>query len=613
MRPDDPCRIHAPVVAALEEYGDLALDPEAVEDARAHLATCGRCQARSRSFARMDGALRGTMRAEGATLTLSTADLLAAIGADHEPRERRTPMLSVITMRDEDDMDDEDQTTHQPGQTGEEVVAAAATNGAPARTFAALPSLKPATHQPAWRRNLTSLVAVAAVIALVGGILGAMTLSGRLHGALGSHHTGPVATATDQGFPYAGIVNSYQIRAISMYSPTDGYAVALNQFSQLNQVAILRIAHGVATKQTTLSIPGGFGPTSLQALSATNVWLMFQNAGQGNFYHYDGTGWALTHLPAPAGAQGNSVGVLAYQMGSATEGWAIAGYSSTTIDPNGISPWLLAYYRYDGSSWHIEQADHAATVGGIVQKGSTPGATYSANYQINGISATTGGDVWATGWVQTTDSNGNVTYTQSVILHRAGGVWHVARTAKNDQYFGIAMSSPTRGWVFGMRNQPTTLGPDPVITITNQTPIALSWDGVRWSPATIPQRTQSQLDVQFNQIVASGPANAWLIGSSSGTSFTLGSKYADDNTYLAHFDGARWSLAPLPQIAAINPHNDPTQVNQVAFNIVTLAPNGDLWLAGGVTVGVRESARYTPLLYRYSGGQWTSVTLPAKI
>ncbi|HEX9038307.1 MAG TPA: hypothetical protein VF808_15100 [Ktedonobacterales bacterium] len=601
MRTNDPCRIHAPVLAALHEYEELGLDLEAVDAARAHLVSCANCQERRHSWTRLDDAVRATMRA-GAAPDFSTADLLAAIGADHEPRERRTPMLSVVRMKDVYDMDDETQHAPSLAQTSE---------AASAPTFAPLPSIKPASRQPTWRRALTGLVAVAAVVALVGGIAGAMSITGRLHGALGGHHINAVATQTAQGLTQPGGGAYYQIAALSMDSATDGWAVVVNEMSPTS-TTILHITHGVAVKQATL--PGGMsGPVTLQALSPTNVWLLFQTGGTGNFYHYDGIGWMQPILPAPANAQGNGVAVQAYNMVSPTEGWAIISYGVMQQFSPGTdgSVQKFAFYRYDGANWHIEPADQAATVAEVPGPGSSSTSYVGESIQISAISVAPGGDAWATGWIQVGDQNGNTTTWISYIYHHMAGAWHVAQVAKDYQYTGIVMASAGRGWIIGQRIKTTRIAVTTVpYTVTSQDPVVLAWDGARWAPAAIPPLTQSQLGMQFNQLVASSPSDAWLVGPSNNTTLSANKQYASDNTYLAHFDGARWSTVALPQIAAIKSSNDVVAVSQASFNVVATTPAGDLWLAGVLTNGTAPGDQSAPLFYYYANSQWTSLPLP---
>ncbi len=599
MRTDDSCRIHEPALAALDEYEELALDADDVDAARAHLASCPRCQARRRMWARLDDALRDALASTVATPALTTAGLLATIGADHEPSERRTPMLSVIYVRDEEAMDDE-HASATPSPATETPTAGA---GKPA--FAPLPTLTP-HRQPTWRRALTSAAAVGVAAALIAGIAGAMTLAGHLRGAqttAASKLKSASATQTAQAAPPT-IAAQYQITALSMDSPTDGWAIEVNEMGNMNAAIVLHIVNGSVIQQTTLASFFG-SQANLQALSPTDVWVTFS---QGTFfYHYNGQTWTQAHLPAPADAAGNSVSLEMFHMLSPSEGWAIASYTPGSSATSAGAINRLAFYRYDGTAWRVEPAEKAATVGGSVPTGN---GAYAV--QFTGISATPGGDVWATGYLQTQDANGNPSSTTGYIYHRVGGVWRLAQTLSGDVLSGIAMSGPSSGWIIGQSVKVVQEGGNiSPYKVTQTAPIALGWNGGRWSPAAIPQPDQTQQGMQLNQIVATSPSNVWVVGSANGTSYTAGSPYASDSTYLIHYDGSRWSRASLPQIAAINPTHDPTVINQMTFQNIALTPSGDLWMAGNLWVGPNHINQYFPLLYRYSGGQWNSIPLPA--
>jgi anti-sigma factor RsiW len=609
MRDNDPCRIHEPTLAALDELDELALDPDAVEAARAHLAQCPRCQARRRMWARLDDALRDALSSTAAPPALSTADLLAAIGADHEPSERRTPMLSVIYIRDEEIMDDEQISATPSTQTSDAPITTATGSGASTRNFAPLPALKP-DRQMGWRRALTGLVAVAVVIALLGSITGVMALTGHLRGAQTTTASKLDASATQTAqaatptFP-----PDYQITALSMDSATDGWAVLCNMTGDLNTFIILHISNSVAVQQTTLKA-AAIDPTILQALSPTNVWLMF-SPGTDNLYHYDGSGWMLAHLPAPANAMGNSVTILSLEMLSPTEGFAIGAYSVMESTAPGTSESVskLIFYRYDGSTWSIEPAEKAATVDNFRAPSTTSG--YSA--QITGLSAMSGGDVWATGYLQMLDTNGNPSSTTGFIYHRQGGVWRLAQTLRDDALYGVAMTGPNSGWIIGQHVQVKQVGGNIApYKVTTNTPIVLQWNGASWSSIAIPHPDQTQSGLTLTHINFSSPTSVWITGQPAGSSFTTNSPYASDNSYLIHYDGTHWSRVSLPQVAAINPNHDASSVTEVSFDITAPTSSGDLWIAGQLAIGTDlRSSQHAPLLYRYFGGQWTNIPLPA--
>ncbi len=89
------CERFAPTLAMLDTPD---LDPAERAAALAHLAGCAHCQADQAAYARMDTALRATFGAQAAS-PLRTAELLAAIGATHEPAPRHARPHSPRNQR----------------------------------------------------------------------------------------------------------------------------------------------------------------------------------------------------------------------------------------------------------------------------------------------------------------------------------------------------------------------------------------------------------------------------------------------------------------------------------------------------------------------------------
>lgn len=611
MRTDDPCRGHAPILAALEEYTEAGLDPLAVAAARAHLATCPRCQARRRAWAAMDGALRATLRADGASMAATTADLLAAIGADHEPRERRTPMLSVVTLKDVDEMDGE----NQPEPAEHDAPNTTATTGP---TFAALPSLKPGPRQPRWRRSLTGLVAVAAVVALVAGVFGALNLSGRLRGATGAHSAKTAATATakaSQANQNAGPPPA--IYGLNFTSPTDGWLVV----SSSNGAGSGDLYHDTSGHLAKVSsIPNAEGQSvRLRVFSPSDMWaIAVPGVGAS---HFDGHTWTLVNLPTPPGVTGieGSPTIGAMDIVSPTEGWAV-GSAFVYFSPTGAQVLTNFFYHYDGSSWTLDPADSQAMVAQLGGADATPtpdtGQGGPSNQpQLTGVSATPGGDVWATGYIQLQAGSPNSGYSgydaTSFLYHRVNGVWHVAQVAPHTEYDNILMTGPHSGWIIGQTVQVVKGGGSIPYTSVSYSPAVWSWDGARWSQAAIPAPTAFQDGLTLRQIAATSPSNVWILGATDGSSMSSGA-YASDTDYLIHYDGASWSTVALPQIGRFNPNNV-TALTQVSFDQLAVTDSGGVWIAGNLITGVEGSGKpfqFVPLLYSYANGQWTSNPLP---
>ena len=459
--------------------------------------------------------------------------------------------------------------------------------------FAPLPSLKRERRPFSWRRLFTILGVILSALALVAVGVGALTviLTQRPQVAFLSARateTAAVSHANQFGPPQSRIL------ALSMDSASDGWVV---EFGNAKGPAVLHIVNGAAHFQVILPVTN-YGPPVLQALSSTDVWLLFTQ-GQSIFYHYDGHAWTPVTLPSPSDAAG-SVALAQFFMRSPADGWAIGTYAVT-----GESSQKVAFYHYDGSAWRGEPADPSASTGSVTN---VPNGSQSYG-TITGISAAPGGDVWATGYLLTQDQNGNTTGVSGFIYHRSNGIWYATKLA-NQELYGIAMTGPSSGWIIGANDKITQFGSDPIIYETNQTPMALRWNGARWAPTTIPTPDQAQVGLRLLTVAAASPTDVWIDGSPNSSSFTANSDLASDLDYLIHYDGAHWTRVSLPPVAALNPNHDATTFNTASFPNIAPAGAGGLWVAGGLTVQQGQTGSYRPLLYSYLGGQWTNIPLP---
>jgi anti-sigma factor RsiW len=589
MGSEDLCRMYAPILAALDEYAESGMEAETVTKAQAHLAGCARCQARYHGWREQDGALRASLAATPIPTELTAANLLAAIGANHEPRERRPVMLSLVTLRNEYDVDDETQTP---------LMQSGANNNPSAQPgFAPVPAIRSLRQpQTPWRRALSGLLAVAAVAALIAGVTSALNLTGRLGAAHPTESAHASATTTNQSdqsgqanFPSA---SDYGISSLSMDSATDGWAAVYSK--DPSQCIILHITNSSVIKQATLVIPNvSCDYATIQALAPTDVWLVSSNLfgePSGVLYHYDGAGWRLVSLPAPANVAVQHFQPIALQMHSPTDGVVIGEYD--TVNSQGVAGYI--YYHYDGSVWRIERTVN------------------SSNGTVYTISATPDGDTWAAGAVQPTDASNSAGAT--TVYHRVNDAWQVSRQLTNFYVADVTMASPSVGWMVGSSDG-TTLNSSGG-TDGYEYPAVFAWDGVRWSEITlpgIPQDRSQDTDVTLSEIAAASPTNAWVLGTVSNTLPPAIVPYASETSFLDHFDGRTWTQVALPNIVAYSPPNSITSTNAVAFDKVVTAPNGDLWIMGVWGIGSWTSAYISPsapLLYRFSGGQWHRIMLP---
>jgi hypothetical protein len=112
----------------------------------------------------------------------------------------------------------------------------------------------------------------------------------------------------------------------------------------------------------------------------------------------------------------------------------------------------------------------------------------------------------------------------------------------------------------------------------------------RWQVVSTPNRSPSVLQNQLAAISASGPRDAWAVGSADnnvegGQSFPL----------LMHWDGKGWSLV----------RSAPAATNAFLLSVASVSPN-DAW-----AVGFAGPLSHRPLVEHWNGSSWSAVPVPA--
>jgi hypothetical protein len=197
---------------------------------------------------------------------------------------------------------------------------------------------------------------------------------------------------------------------------------------------------------TTTSTIGAL--SAVDEFTATDVWIV----GNG-IMHWDGATW--TTATSPIGALN---GVDAY---AANDVWAVG---------NGIIHW-------DGTSWSISP---------------NPGGG-----PLYGVTAIGGGDVWAVG-------NTSATPSQTLTMHRTGGVWNVVpspSTGTRPNHLTSVTSVPG--------GQVTAVGDYEDMTSHTRTQV-LTWTGSAWSISYPP--TVGPENNYLYSISATSSTDIWSVG-----------------------------------------------------------------------------------------------------
>jgi hypothetical protein len=268
----------------------------------------------------------------------------------------------------------------------------------------------------------------------------------------------PVSVTASQSFADCGV--SGFNGTISMDSATDGWAVARN----FNCVSAVFHYTGGAWVEAPMA---GLSLYALQALSPTSVWAISNSVGsesnqQSGIVHYDGSTWspqAIESLPA-----GSRPWFSGLRMISDSEGWALAAL--------GDDQSTYAVLRLHAGKW----AAH-----------STLSAGQEANFgSLTMLSATDG---WVLGQKTVGDASGNTTHVplKQLLYHYSNGQWHdVSPRITGDGWITlerITMLSSTDGWIVGVQQNAY---PGATVNDYQQHTVLLRYQGGQWQQAPAP-------------------------------------------------------------------------------------------------------------------------------
>jgi hypothetical protein len=108
-------------------------------------------------------------------------------------------------------------------------------------------------------------------------------------------------------------------------------------------------------------------------------------------------------------------------------------------------------------------------------------------------------------------------------------------------------------------------------------PVAAHWNGVRWSPVTIP----GSAGYTLNDVVASSASNVWVTAM----------RTTSVSTTLFHYDGAHWHTMSPPDYAG---------------GLVVLGPD-DVWMSGAAGCDYSHNVPYncTTNVWHWNGSRWS--------
>ena len=283
--------------------------------------------------------------------------------------------------------------------------------------------------------------------------------------------------------------------------------------------------------------------TSVTVVAPNDAWAVgygYSGTAQRTLIeHWDGSTWTV--IPSPnVGSYDNTLrGVTAAGADSL---WAVGDYSITAD----YSPRKTLILHWTGTSWSQVPSPN-------------PSSQYNA---LNGVSARSATDVWATGY--TFSDRG-----QALMLHWDGNAWsQVPSPAGSICSSGDAISARAANDVWAVGSAAFGGYCDP------QQPAAFHWDGSQWSAVAVDALpTISHL----TGVVALAADNVWAVGWSRDFTGRV-------HTLIAHWTGT--GFQPVPSY-------DHLPANSLLGSIAAVSPT-DIWAAG-----YSESANTRLLAERY--------------
>jgi hypothetical protein len=180
----------------------------------------------------------------------------------------------------------------------------------------------------------------------------------------------------------------------------------------------------------------------------------------------------------------------------------------------------------------------------------------------------------------------------------AGSIWTVqptvnpaarSATPTDSTFASVSASGPGEAWAVG-----TFLN-----TKSLDQPLAEHRNATTWSRVPIPEPAGQQ--AVLSGVKDLGPSNAWAVG----TSFSGGSgAVAAGQTLIEHWNGTKWSIVPSPNPAAAPGDSD------VLTSISGTGPN-DLWAAGFDNNSLADTISL--LFEHWNGTTWTAATSPTPL
>jgi hypothetical protein len=270
-------------------------------------------------------------------------------------------------------------------------------------------------------------------------------------------------------------VRSDELTSLSAVSATDIWAVGFSQVTKKVRHPLMEHYNGSAWSVVTLPPAlAGASLAAVAAVSSNDVWAVGAASGVPLVEHFDGSGWST--VPSPGINGGHLDRVVAV---SPTNLWAIGGQSGA-----GGSEFAE---HFDGSSWSQV----------VLPAPTVP----NAGWTLYGLSATSAGDVWAVGSVESADG---VSF-RPLVEHYDGTAWlilpapNLNSSAQVSVFNAVTAVSPTDVWAVGQGGP----GNQQFFTLIEH------YDGTTWQVVPSPSRTTVN---GLDGIAHAGAGQLWATG-----------------------------------------------------------------------------------------------------
>ncbi|MDQ3705376.1 MAG: hypothetical protein M3437_09185 [Chloroflexota bacterium] len=396
-------------------------------------------------------------------------------------------------------------------------------------------------------RNWKTIVAIAALLLLVGG-LGAVLRFGAMEQGAGSSipRVQQAQTSIAQRSTFAGPTPTLDCAA----------GLAWRVVGSPNLEAAGEGAPVGEGGEGDEEERGGSVLADVAALAPDDIWAVGSSHSglivETLVEHWDGKEWRLVFSEAveSRGSQLNSVAAVASNYV-----WAVGTYLLLDMQT------VPLIQRWDGSEWRlVAPAPVSATVG-----------------TFNGVAALTEDDAWTVGYYA--DERG---IYRTLAQHWNGNEWRTVPTPNIGQRLntltGVAMRSTDDVWAVGYH-----IGDN-----NRYLPITMHWDGNEWRMVEAP--APGKVANYLYDVALAGPTEVWAVGyqyEGSGPVTPL----------LMRWDGSEWAEMGAPGVDS----------GYVVLNSVSATSEADVWVAGVY----RQPDRSTrSLVAHWDGNEWSQVSSP---